>query len=98
MAHPTEGRIPCARSCPVEVTAMARLASLARAGYYPFPAELLSAVAARLDWRAWQTAASAAPPFLACDPCAGEGVALLRLLQAGLGLALAGPEPRVHLQ
>src|SRR3954470_16749260 len=99
MAHPTEGRIPCARSCPVEVTAMARLASLARAGYYPFPAELLSAVAARLDWRAWQTAAPAdPPPFRACDPCAGEGVALLRLLQAGLGLALAGSEPRVRLQ
>jgi hypothetical protein len=32
---------------------MARLASLARAGYYPFLAELLPTVAARLDWRAW---------------------------------------------
>jgi hypothetical protein len=78
---------------------MARLASLARAGYYPFPAEVLPAVAARLDWRAWQTGTGEAPPsFLACDPCAGEGVALLRLLQAGLGVTLAGPEPRVRLQ
>jgi hypothetical protein len=32
---------------------MARLASLARAGFYPFPAELIPAGAARLDWCAW---------------------------------------------
>jgi hypothetical protein len=81
-----------------EVPLMARLASLARAGYYPFPPELLPAVAARLDWGAWPAITSTAPlPFLACDPCAGEGVALLRLLQAGFGPALAGPEPRVIL-
>src|SRR5690242_13341440 len=77
---------------------MARLASLARAGFYPFPAELVPAVAARLDWSAWRiSTTSATPAFVACDPCAGEGVALLRLLQAGFGPALAGPEPRVPL-
>jgi hypothetical protein len=45
---------------------MARLASIARAGFYPFPSELLPAVAARLDWSGWRTSTTTAPlPFLA---------------------------------
>lgn len=74
---------------------MARLASKARAGYYPFPVELIPAVAARLDWRAWLTSPRGSTICHAGDPCAGEGVALLRLLQAGLGPALEGTDPLV---
>jgi hypothetical protein len=79
---------------------MARLGSQAVAGYYPFPPALLPAVAARLDLGAWRTTTTTEvpPTFVALDPCCGEGVALLGLLQQALGPGITGENPAVHLQ
>src|SRR3954454_824549 len=80
---------------------MARLGSQAVAGYYPFPSALLPAVAARLDLEAWgtdPTPVGAPPTLVALDPCCGEGVALLQLLQQALGPRLADADPPVQVQ
>lgn len=55
---------------------MARLESIAVAGYFPTPAHLLSAVAALCE------AAEGAHTDAVADPCAGKGEALLALLGA----------------
>src|SRR5690349_13105888 len=80
---------------------MARLSSQAVAGYYPFPAALIPAVAARLDCSAWLITATPADmprTLVALDPCCGEGVALLQLLQQALGPRITDVDPPVQVQ
>lgn len=55
---------------------MARLASQAVAGYYPFPSAHLPAVAALVDTTAFRASNGVAALL---DPCAGDGAAILTL-------------------
>ena len=61
---------------------MARLASIAKAGYYPLPPALLPAVAAAIELD-WSNASGARgydrTKHAVLDPCAGEGEALFHL-------------------
>lgn len=67
---------------------MARLESIAVAGYYPTPASVLPGILARLGILADR-------PYAFLDPCAGEGEALTALV-SGL-YARAYPDPSVKL-
>ena len=61
---------------------MARLASIAKAGYFPIPAELLPSVARAVMPVYPDEGKSYADRFGILDPCAGEGTAVIHLLQA----------------
>lgn len=61
---------------------MARLSSVAKAGYFPIPAELLPSVARAVTFIYPDSGKSYSDRFAVLDPCAGEGTAIVHLVRA----------------